>query len=106
MPDPRNEFMMPAQEPSMTPVAIEYGTTESPDAPAGLPPHNEGSPLLLYGRDGEFAMGPVLGFWDDDDQQWLDQNADALDWLPTYYAVPAPHPERSYEAPTIGGEVA
>lgn len=51
--------------------------------------------FLLYGREGEFASGPVLGKWDDAEHGWTDNQLHVIDWKPLYYAIVPGNPERS-----------
>lgn len=71
--------------------------------PQNLPPGE--STLLLYGMDGEYAEGPVLGGWDSTLGVWSDSLCGELEWIPLYFAVPPRNPCQSFVAPTVGNEV-
>lgn len=71
--------------------------------PLNLPPG--ATALMLYGMDGEYAEGPVLGGWDSTLGIWSDDSGGELEWMPLYFAVPPENPCRSFTAPTVGNEV-
>ena len=83
-------------------VKIEY---DKQGRPANLPDSNPNENLLLYGRDGELAAGPVLGNWCSTFEEWSDQETGVLEWCPTYYAVPPINPEKSHTPPTVSNEI-
>lgn len=81
-------------------VAIKY----EDGVPANLPDAADGE-ILLYGMDGEYAVGPVLGQWDTTSDCWSDQRYGEIEWVPQFFAVPPKNPCRSFKAPTVGNEV-
>lgn len=83
----------------MEPIRIIYAAD---GAPTNLP---RVDPLLLYGRDGEDAVGPVLGQWDTTLDCWSDDKCGAIDWYPEYFAIPPENPCKSIAVPTYGNQV-
>lgn len=71
--------------------------------PTNLP--NDSDDILLYGMDGVYAEGPVLGHWDSTMGVWSDQQYGELSWSPIYFAVPPKNPLKSFLAPTVCNEV-
>lgn len=88
-----------AHQVAMLPVAIQYKDGVPQNLPNGV-----GS-LLLYGQNGEYAEGPVLGGWDSTSGVWSDDRCGDLDWVPLFYSLPARNPCKDVTAPTVGNEV-
>ena len=77
--------------------------------PQNLPETSEDAPVVLFGIElGADPFGPIVGFWDNEAQQFVDANTCAP--IPSdveigWYQSLAPHPVRSFEPPTVNNEV-